>query len=90
MVFMHFMINGSWTKYETSVWTDVIYRVPHSLLIPLLMAFYGNSKWTVYVGHVLMDVVAHTGIWAVRPLFPFSNFAIQGFCDPWKLLSRCS
>lgn len=88
MVLMHFMINGEWSKYETSLYTDVIYRVPHSVFIPLLMMLFGNTNWKPYLGHILMDVVAHTGIWAVRPFFPFSNFAIQGFYDPWKIFSR--
>ncbi|RJO59826.1 hypothetical protein C4546_00100 [Candidatus Parcubacteria bacterium] len=74
------------------------YFLTHSLITPWVIAgLYWLVKkrlpWPLLVGwslHILLDMFTHAGVYANRPLFPFSDFSINGvmWSNPWIFWSN--
>ena len=60
----------------------LFYKVPHSLWA--LMVVPARHR-TVYLFHILCDILSHTGHWSIQPLYPL-ELTIHGIWDPveWK------
>ncbi len=70
------------------IWS-AMWEVPHSLLFLILVVcpLVLWRRWpriaiAAYLSHVLVDLPAHTGEWAVKPFYPF-GLRVDGFTDAW-------
>jgi hypothetical protein len=70
------------------VWS-ALWEVPHGLpflfaaVVPLVLWLrLPKLAIAAYASHLLLDVVTHTGEWAVRPFFPWGP-AVEGVTDAW-------
>lgn len=69
-----------------------IYHFAHSPVLILLLGIYffwtqssvGFAFLVGHISHILWDIPSHTGEWAHRPLYPFSDFRIEGFANWWR------
>ena len=84
-----FLWGVDWSDDRSSTLTSVryMYFLPHSLLI---LPCVPSRLMIYYLLHILCDIVSHTGVWGIQPIFPLSNTSINGFYDPWKLLVSLS
>jgi hypothetical protein len=63
----------NWSSYT------YFYKLPHSLWFLILIR---NSRArNIYMFHILMDLLSHTGEWSIEPFFPMGP-AIHGIWDP--------
>ncbi len=67
-----------------------VYRYLHSLVpvtvVGVLLYLVARQYCILiapYYLHVLVDSFVHSGIWAIRPFYPLSNWNFQGY-DWWK------
>jgi hypothetical protein len=85
-----FPYNSDWAGASTShpVLT-FFYFLQHSFLfafliiLPLVLVFrLPKIAFVSYFLHLIIDIFAHTGEWAIRPFYPI-NYAVSGFADAW-------
>lgn len=83
--------NSDWDGVREAhpIWT-AMWDIPTSLtffafiVIPVLL--YLRLPWVyglAYLSHVVLDVLTHTGEWAVRVFYPVP-LAVEGFTDAWS------
>lgn len=60
--------------------------VPISLLAVILFIFSPVLALLTlpYYLHIILDIPAHSGIWATRIFYPFSDWHFRGGYDWWK------
>ena len=69
----------SWSEMRNWRGYTWFYKVPHSVWSLILIQ---NSRArSIYLFHILMDILSHTGQWSIEPFFPIGP-AIQGLWDP--------
>jgi membrane-bound metal-dependent hydrolase YbcI (DUF457 family) len=55
------------------------------VIFPLVWLFkLPKGVFLVYLIHLLIDIPTHSGEWAIKPFYPFSNYSINGFTDAWS------
>lgn len=84
-----FLSDINWDDISSASLTRVrlLYFFPHSFLILPLVP---HSLRCYYILHIVCDVVSHTGVWSIQPLFPLFTLAVSGFYDPWRLVTSLS
>lgn len=72
-----------WSVQKEWLMYSLLYKIPHSLCVILLIP---KPYRSVYMFHILCDVLSHTGEWSIEPFFPLSSLKIHGIWDPvqWK------
>ncbi|MEK7562386.1 MAG: hypothetical protein AAB509_01760 [Patescibacteria group bacterium] len=65
------------------------WEIPHSIfflllfILPLVLFFkLPKIAFFAYFLHILIDIPAHTGEWAMKPFYPL-NFQISGLTNAW-------
>lgn len=66
-----------------------MWEIPHSvfcivLMIVPLVLWLRLPKLTIvsYSSHLMLDLLTHTGEWAVKPFYPL-EWTVAGFADAW-------
>jgi len=57
--------------------------LPHSFLFLPLVPGEMTLYWSA---HIIADIVSHRGKWAIRPLYPLSQWYYEGYYEPWLYL----
>jgi hypothetical protein len=71
--------NTPWRVIKNWYSYNWLYKLPHSFFFIILIR---NSRArNIYMFHILMDLLSHTGEWSIEPFFPFGP-AIHGIWDP--------
>ena len=71
--------NTPWRVIKTCYSYNLFYKLPHSFFFIILIR---NSRArNIYMFHILMDLLSHTGEWSIEPFFPFGP-AVHGIWDP--------
>ena len=56
----------------------IFYKLPHSLLA---LPFIPRRDRSIYLFHILCDILSHTGQWSIQPLYPLP-YTVHGIWDP--------
>lgn len=74
-----------WYGFSESRMAAYLNFAPHTFWAWVIIGYlYGPIAIVAYGIHLLLDWPAHTGEWALRPLWPFS-YTLEGFYDGWKI-----
>ena len=68
----------NWSEIHETHMYAIFYRIPHSLLAALLVP---REYRQIYIFHILMDILSHTGRWSIQPLYPL-EYQVHGIWDP--------
>lgn len=74
---------GVWILYRTER-SLVPYRLCHSFLAPLLIAYFSRGLAVGWLIHLLLDAPTHRGRMALMPIYPLSKWQIPKRWTIWS------
>lgn len=70
--------SSPWREMKDTLMYTIFYKIPHSIFC---ITFVPRRYRYVYLFHILLDILSHTGEWSIQPFFPY-ELTVHGIWDP--------